>query len=678
MRSIACAYSTTLCLLALCAAAPEANASIIDITGVARAGDFDGDDKLEIAVSSPETDCGKGAVYVVTYKGALTTWNRWGRDKPGVLGMAACDDLFGASLAVGDFNGDGYDDLAISTPGADDTAYSESGSVNVLYGSEDGLTTDGDQLWTLDTSGVTGEAAVDDYFSDALAAGDFNCDGYDDLAIGGPRKDDGVFNILYGTSTGLSSVDDLQVEGSGGHFGAVLVAGNFNGDEVSDVGCDDLIVAAPHLTVSGENNAGALYRFAGDDGGLASSATQSLDQNSTDIVDDAEDDDLFGWRLGVANLNDDAYDDLLVAVPGDACTDVGTGLHRIFGSEDGLVADDNTLSCDTYGCSVLENLNLACHSGSAPVYGRAVADVISLGFSNGVAWGGDGGDDLIGDFGDDLLFGGAGDDWLVGGPGRDMIIAGDGDDTIVVDLDCTVKDGEVIDGGPGDDTIRSHRTQTELEGLGLTVVSIENFVTIDENADATCDPPPADDGPYLRPPVKLSWDNLATPDAVLTSSSGLLSLQLENTSAYSVAVTVEFILRVRGAELHLEQGPQTVTAATTSSMNLDLNDFIPGGIDPNNVNPALLVLPISASLSTRAQLTIGEAHVGYNFAPTIFGHLETEEENTIAVLYREGAYHDTYHHGDLSRWRADATPYSGTAKIMGRIEAHGSLGIPGY
>lgn len=82
----------------------DAAASMIDTSGVVRAGDFDGDSIPEIAVSSPETDCGKGAVYVVTATGDLTVWTR---DTTGILGTAACDDLFGASLAVGDFDGDG-------------------------------------------------------------------------------------------------------------------------------------------------------------------------------------------------------------------------------------------------------------------------------------------------------------------------------------------------------------------------------------------------------------------------------------------------------------------------------------------------------------------------------------------------------------------------------------------
>lgn len=655
----------------------DAWGSIVDISGVVRTGDFDGDKIFETVVSSPETNCGKGAVYIVTADGVLTTWTR---ETPGVLGDAACDDLFGASLAVGDFDGDGYDDLAIAAPGANDTGQAASGSVHVLHGSALGLTAAGDQLWTLNTPNIQGVAKADDHWGDSLAAGDFNCDGNDDLAIGGPRrKNDGV-SVIYGSAGGLSSVGDQMLPGSGGGFGAALAAGNFDGNVVSDIGCDDLIIAAPYKKVSGVN-AGILRRFAGGIAGLEYPAAQTIHQDSPDVVDTAEVDDLFGWRLAMVRLNSDSYDDLFVAVPGDACTaSVGTGRHTFYGSASGITMAGNAIACDTYACSVFEERILACHSGSPPVYGTATSEVISTGMSTGVVWGGGGDDAVYGDHGDDVLFGGAGNDLLAGGPGRDMIIAGSGDDTIVIDLDCMVVEGEVVDGGPGNDTVRSHRTQAQLQALGLTLVSIEQFLAIDEDPHGAsfCDSPPADDGPYLRPRVNASWSGLATPDSVLSTSTGILTLELENKSPDVVAVDVEFALWVRGEELRLEQGPTTIAAGGSEVVTLDLHDFIPLEINPGEVNPALLVLPVSASITTRARLSVFSEHVGYSFAPTIFGHLESGGNDTSAVLYREGALHDTYHHGDLARWRANAAPYTGTAKLMGRIEAHGSLGIPGY
>lgn len=666
-------YALVASTLAMFASVTDASASIVDTSGVVRTGDFDNDGNFEIVVSSPETDCGKGAVYVVDTDGNLKIWTR---DTSGVLGTAACDDLFGASLAVGDFDGDGYDDLAIAAPGADDAGCSNGGAVHVLYGCETGLTSVGDQLWTLDSPGVTGIAKEDDHFGDSLAAGDFNCDGKDDLAIGGPRRSNGTVNVLRGSIGGLSGLLDLQLNGAGGKYGAALVTGNFDGNKLLGKNCEDLVIAAPYQPVGGK-----VYLHKGGLLGLASIPSQVIHQDLPSVADTAEPDDLFGWRVAAARVNGDKYDDLFVAVPGDACTSsVGTGRHQFLGSATGITSAGNALSCDTYACSVLADHMLACHSGSAPVYGTTTSEVLSTGSTTGIIWGGSGDDTIRGDHGRDVLFGGAGVDFIVGGPGRDIVIAGAGDDTIVIDLDCTVLPGEVVDGGPGNDTIRSHRTQAQLAALGLTMVSIEQFVTIDENSfGATfCDPPPVDDGPYLRPRVSTSWSGLTTADAVVSTSTGLLTLHLRNTSVDDVEAVLQFVLRVRGEELRLEQGPELIAAGTTEDVVLDLHNFIPANIDPESVDPALLVLPVSASISTRAQLSVGNVHVGYNFAPTIFGHLENGGGVTTAVLYREGALHDTYHHGNLARWRANAAPYAGSARLMGHIEAHGSLGIPGY
>ena len=60
-----------------------------------------------------------------------------------------------ASVPTGcDYNGDGFDDLAIGVPDEDIGAISNAGAVNVLYGSASGLTAAGDQLWHQDSSGV--------------------------------------------------------------------------------------------------------------------------------------------------------------------------------------------------------------------------------------------------------------------------------------------------------------------------------------------------------------------------------------------------------------------------------------------------------------------------------------------------------------------------------------------
>lgn len=109
-----------------------------------------------------------------------------------------------------DFNGDGIQDLAIGVPLEDIGGIFNAGAVHVLYGSLAGLQTSSpvDQFWRQDSPGVDNFSEPGDEFGHSLASGDFNNDGYGDLAIG-VREDLGVFdsagavNVLYGSSIGL-------------------------------------------------------------------------------------------------------------------------------------------------------------------------------------------------------------------------------------------------------------------------------------------------------------------------------------------------------------------------------------------------------------------------------------------------------------------------------------------
>jgi hypothetical protein len=112
-------------------------------------------------------------------------WQRFGQE----VSQATVEsgDRFGSALVAGDFNGIGKDDLAVGMPGEDFGGATDTGIVVVLFGSSQGLLP---ASWErLGQKRVGGIDESGDQFGLALAAGDFNGDGKDDLAIGTPLED---------------------------------------------------------------------------------------------------------------------------------------------------------------------------------------------------------------------------------------------------------------------------------------------------------------------------------------------------------------------------------------------------------------------------------------------------------------------------------------------------------
>jgi len=139
-----------------------------------------------------------------------------------------------AELARADFDDDGFVDLAVGIPGEDVKAHDGAGAVVVLYGSDAGLTGAGAQLFHQDLPEIAGRAEAGDAFGAALASGDFDADGFADLAVGIPGEDQGqsvdlgAVHLLFGTAGGLTAAGSrgLFTEAEpGDRFGAALGPG---------------------------------------------------------------------------------------------------------------------------------------------------------------------------------------------------------------------------------------------------------------------------------------------------------------------------------------------------------------------------------------------------------------------------------------------------------------------
>ena len=94
---------------------------------------------------------------------------------------------FGNALASGDFDRDGYSDLAIGDPQWEPVE-GEGGYVVVMFGSASGLSADWAQRWSQSSPGVRGRPEPKDQFGQTLTAGDFGRGPQDDLAIGVPGE----------------------------------------------------------------------------------------------------------------------------------------------------------------------------------------------------------------------------------------------------------------------------------------------------------------------------------------------------------------------------------------------------------------------------------------------------------------------------------------------------------
>ena len=294
--------------------------------GSLAAGDFDGDGHGDLVIGLPYTTIGAisgaGALQVV-YGGPsgldLATVQTWSQDSPGILDEAEIgyaydadgSEGFGRILAVGDLDGDGHDDLAVGVPS---DGLSE-GVVNVIYGSASGLTPDGNQLWS--TADVTVPGSFDETgsgrFASALAAGDLNHDGHDDLAVGSRGRSlakpadagykAGVVTLLYGSATGLVAAGSTSVSQDSADVPGTAENGDWFGFElqIAQVGhsaSEDLIVGVPGESTGSARWAGAVNVLYGRTSGVSGGLAQYWHQNSSGVKGSAATEEWFGRYLG--------------------------------------------------------------------------------------------------------------------------------------------------------------------------------------------------------------------------------------------------------------------------------------------------------------------------------------------------------------------------------------------
>ncbi|MEU5532142.1 FG-GAP and VCBS repeat-containing protein [Streptomyces sp. NPDC020362] len=136
---------------------------------------------------TPVPDASNGGRVNVTYGSASGPASTTGisQDTGNVPGTSEKGDAFGWDLDLGDVNGDGYQDLVVSSPDEDIDGISNTGMVTVLYGSASGVNTStAVQSFEQNTPGVPGSSEQSDLFGADVKLDDVNGDGKADLVVG--------------------------------------------------------------------------------------------------------------------------------------------------------------------------------------------------------------------------------------------------------------------------------------------------------------------------------------------------------------------------------------------------------------------------------------------------------------------------------------------------------------
>ncbi|MGQ9602118.1 MAG: PKD domain-containing protein [Candidatus Bipolaricaulia bacterium] len=344
------------------------------------------------------------------------------------------------SLAVGDINGDGIADLIIGAPSAagPENRRPDAGEVYIVFGPPPASL---DLARSKPNVTIIGADAGDN-LGTAVASGDVDGDGYDDIIIGAPsadslrneRKDAGEVYIIFGSSGPPDTIDlaDTEVElakvfgaDGGDNLGLALISGDINDD-----GLDDVIIGAPRASGPGNSRGGAGEVYVLFGGFSFNTIDLALTRAGLTVFGDDVGDHL-GLGLATGDINADGIKDLIIGAsagdgPGNSRDNAGE-VYIIFGSP-----------------NPPSSIDLAEKSAEMTIFGGAAGDRLGVALASG-DFNGDGVDDLaIG------AFAGDGPEGKRASAGNVYLLFGDHNPPAMIDLALKAPDVAIFGPDTGD------------------------------------------------------------------------------------------------------------------------------------------------------------------------------------------------------------------------------------
>lgn len=367
-------------------------------------GDFDGDGEDDLLVGIPGLNGNRGGIYAAINTDLLSD-TTLGADKLLFQGESANDQVGNTVSNIGDFNGDGVDDIGIG---------SGNGTAGILFGNSnlEGIIRDGDPIQfdrlTADNGLRFTTENVDALY--AFTGGyDLNGDSLADVMVRQPDADGGAGTVfvVFGRLSSPSSDETTAYRWNGGALAETFSGLGLNDTVFGNGGADTIGGGDGDDLIAGGDDDDSLSGDGGNDSGYGQAGNDEL-------FGGAGNDNLRG-NLGDDMVYGGAGPDTLRGHVGEDSIFGGAGPDLIFsgGGNDIIFATDDD-SADT----------LNGNSGADSVEGGAGDDLIRGQAGLDTLLGGAGNDTLRGMQGNDVIFGGGGNDLLSGGPANDTLTGG--------------------------------------------------------------------------------------------------------------------------------------------------------------------------------------------------------------------------------------------------------------